>query len=684
MTVVQLKSAQSHLMPDREESRIEAIDGLRAVAVLAIILYHLNEALLPGGFVGVDIFFVISGFVVARSASTYAGASLRAYVAQFFRRRLLRIYPALLVVVTVTALACGILLPIVPDTRYIVPTGISALFGASNIFLFSIAGDYFADVSKFNPFTHTWSLGAEEQYYLIFPFLSWFIFAGSAGRRKLGFVVLVAAMAASIASVLVMRNGPATFYLIISRFWEPGLGFLLFLYRAPISRQLAQSDAARVGVQGLGLVLLLAGLVFADAARFPAPWVFAPALGTALIIASLLTSDKDILPRLLSTPPLQWIGRLSYSLYLWHWVVIVAFRWIWRADTVTGQVLALLLTVALSAASYALVESPLRRQPSLRAMRGLPFYAGFAVTVLICLGISGLPLALKSRLSLSTTRDQVTWSTTAIPPAKPGDCRVSVANGSMPGGRMITYTPDGCTGARAGGQLFIAGDSHAGAYWRSAYNLAARANVTTTLITKGGCPILLFVPAAIGTGCEPYRARLMQEIETRAKPGDTLFLSALYLPRFRAAFEDISTGSKPNTPPTSQQDLTTLLTLLEKKQVRLVLEAPKPLMKTAAFRCADPWMKASTYCALAPAPYEKQALLTARSEILSRMKALAAAHPGITLFDPFETLCPDAICTGEKDGKPLFYDTDHLTGYGNDVVSPLIAREVLGRQYGGT
>ena len=207
------------------------IDGLRAIAVLAVILFHLDPAWLPGGFTGVDVFFVISGFVVSASVHRLPPLSLGQSMLRFYARRIRRIAPALLACLLLTAVASVLFIPESWLSEASDKTGLMAFFGFSNWVLAAIGNDYFAPKAEFNPYTHTWSLGVEEQFYLLFPllFLAWA--RGVRGRWiSLGLFALVSAASLLHAAVLGLREAPPSwaFYATSTRLWQLGVGVLLF------------------------------------------------------------------------------------------------------------------------------------------------------------------------------------------------------------------------------------------------------------------------------------------------------------------------------------------------------------------------------------------------------------------------------------------------------------------------
>jgi peptidoglycan/LPS O-acetylase OafA/YrhL len=322
------------------------IDGLRACAVLSVMIYHLQNSWLPGGFVGVDVFFVISGYVVTGSLAESRARSVFGFIGAFYARRLARILPALVVMLVATALLSTLFIPPSWLSQLNEITLVRAFFGLSNLVLMQNGEVYFTPRAELNPATHTWSLGVEEQYYLIAPLLIYLTLRGRTlvGMQLRGLAIAGLALltlASLGACIWASRDhARAEFYFVAFRFWELGAGALLFL--APPRRNLGML-ASGVGAICIGLAFWLA-----DPGAFPWPWALLPVLGTALIIRY----PGGAVARVLSAAPALWIGRRSYSLYLWHWPVYVLLRWAAGLQTWPMFTVALVASVALAALSY--------------------------------------------------------------------------------------------------------------------------------------------------------------------------------------------------------------------------------------------------------------------------------------------------------------------------------------------
>lgn len=340
------------------------LDGLRAVAVLLVIVNHLSPSLLPGGFLGVDVFFVLSGFVItrtlaARTAAAAGALAPGAFLLDFYRRRVQRLVPALLVCVLITALLSCL---VIPDPAPALHTALAALFGVSNLQLQAASTDYFGSEAALNPFTQTWSLGVEEQFYLVYPLLALVLGVGrSRGRLPRRFLLTLLAIAVlSLGAFLVAgRTDPSAAYLLTHlRLWELAGGCLLVPLEPRAARWAAERPGRRRLVRAGGIALLaLLGL-----SAVPERGLVGSTPAAVLATMVLITALQPGLPiqRGLAHPWLRHIGQISYPLYLWHWSVISLAR---RSVGTEGWMVPVLLLLMLGAAeaSHRWLETPLRR-----------------------------------------------------------------------------------------------------------------------------------------------------------------------------------------------------------------------------------------------------------------------------------------------------------------------------------
>jgi peptidoglycan/LPS O-acetylase OafA/YrhL len=350
---------------------IPAIDGLRALAVVSVIINHFNHELLPSGFLGVDIFFVISGFVISASLINRQQNSGKAFFKGFYQRRIKRLLPALLFCFVVGALLISFFNP---EPRNHLITGLYALIGFSNVELFLNSVDYWGEDAELNPFTHTWSLGVEEQFYLIFPLMLWLITKGKWSSMSLHkmfwFLTIFSGISLCFFVVLAERHQSATYFLMPFRFWEIGLGCALFILLK------FRSIGFPSWLQAIPLWLLLSCTILT--LFIPREFsVVATILVVGLTLATisklvLLQSENDGNNNILSIRPIQYTGKISYSLYLWHWVVIVTGKWTWGIHYWTVPVLLLLIFIC-SIFSYHIIEKPMRHMAWSKSWKALAF-----------------------------------------------------------------------------------------------------------------------------------------------------------------------------------------------------------------------------------------------------------------------------------------------------------------------
>ncbi len=334
------------------------IDGLRAFAVVAVAFYHFNPSRFTGGFIGVDVFFVISGFLITGILTADIDKH-RFSILKFYERRARRIFPALFFVIALTAIAAWFVL--LPHDLYEFGRGVLATsFFVSNL-LFASDYGYFVGSAARNPLLHTWSLAVEEQFYVAFPLLMWWI-THYFPRHRIRLIWTVAVASFLYSAYLVRVEQSAAFYLAPSRAWELALGSLLALGAFPATSR----RSVREGLGLVGACLLIFTLWgISEDMVFPGPAALVPCIGAALIIyAGSVGAGGTLVARALSMRPIVSVGLISYSLYLWHWPVLILYQHYAIAPDWRDRVWLLGVVFGLSYLTWRFVEQPFRGQDS--------------------------------------------------------------------------------------------------------------------------------------------------------------------------------------------------------------------------------------------------------------------------------------------------------------------------------
>ena len=364
------------------------LDGLRAFAVISVLLYHLGVRFIPGGYVGVDVFFVLSGFFITKLIFSDLQQDQFSFL-NFYERRVRRIAPALLFVCAwTTVFALIILMP--DELKTYAQRLLAALFSVSNI-VFSHEG-YFAPKGGTQPLLHTWSLGIEEQFYLLFPIL--LAQAYKRQRQHLGSIVWALLVVSFILSAIQVETRPRiAFFWLHTRSWELLAGCVIALGLVPIARSQLQRETA--GALGL-LGILAAVFLYRDSIPFPGPAALLPCVGTALVIWS---GDGTRTAKILGARPIVFIGLVSYSLYLWHWPLIVYTRLLFvEPFTPTQQAMLALASLVLAVFTWRFVETPFRGRKTRNFDQTTVFVAAaygistLAVFAIACIILKGFPV----------------------------------------------------------------------------------------------------------------------------------------------------------------------------------------------------------------------------------------------------------------------------------------------------
>ncbi len=383
-------ASESTLRPGRADGARRFrpdIEGLRAVAVGLVLVFHAYGTPFTGGFVGVDVFFVISGFLITEILMREHSTTGRVSILAFYGRRARRILPASTLVVVTTVVAAYCFLGFLTGNDVAVAAKWTAVF-AANIHFGLVGTDYFGSQLPPSPLLHMWSLGVEEQFYLVWPglFLTSAFISRRTHRHALA-ALLIAIIAASFTWSLVHNGSDAVwaYFSPFTRAYELGLGALTAVVGPAINQKLKPRWTAEV-LASCGLVCIAgSALLLNSSTPHPGAVLAWPVVGAALLIAAGCTDTRTVVERCLSLRPMQWLGARSYSLYLWHWPILaIAAQYLVSSMSGWQTTGLLLLTILVSTLSYRLVEHPVRRARSLIARPGLSLAVGaglIAITI---------------------------------------------------------------------------------------------------------------------------------------------------------------------------------------------------------------------------------------------------------------------------------------------------------------
>jgi peptidoglycan/LPS O-acetylase OafA/YrhL len=491
------------------------IQALRALAVLAVVANHLWPRLVPGGFVGVDIFFVISGFLITSHLMRELRSTGSIRLGQFWARRARRLLPASLLVLTASAIGVLILVPQnlwQPILRQVIG---SALY-VQNWILAIDAQDYFASSGSASPVTHYWSLSAEEQFYILWPLLllALALVARRPGMGRWAVPVGLGAVALSsfVYSVIATASIPlAAYFITPTRAWEFALGGLLVFVAPPAGRAVLRTVASVLG----WAAMIAAVLIIREGAPFPGALALVPTLAVALVIWA--GTPSRVLDRAVGVRPVQWLGDISYSLYLWHWPLIVLVPYaIDETLTWSGKGFILIVAIVLAYLTKRFVEDPVRRSIWLRPARrsGVIALAGMLVTVVLAgsaVVVTQVQLSsVKQQLQDRAQGSEPCLGARAMSPETecadphlltvPDSVLISSSNlaNETTHGQSCQQDRDsaavltcsfGVSDEDALLHVALVGDSHA-AHWTSAIDsIAEREGWRVTVFTKSSCPL---------------------------------------------------------------------------------------------------------------------------------------------------------------------------------------------------
>ncbi|WP_255991734.1 acyltransferase family protein [Chitinolyticbacter albus] len=650
-----------------------AIDGLRALAVLGVVLYHAGWSLFGGGFVGVDVFFVISGFLLGDLL--WRGRARLSFT-DFMARRIRRLLPALLLMLaTIAVLAAWWYAP--GDRSGMLRAGQRAAYFTSNVYFEKHAGDYFAASVKLNPFLHTWSLAVEFQFYLLLFALAWLAFRFG---RTAGNIVLGAATIASFcyAEFLLPAERSTAFYLLLPRFWELGIGACLALNRASLCGGIERYPRGRMASFWLGAGAVIAAMLLFDAdMRFPGLAAALPVGGSLLMLAAIVAGQRSPLDR----APVVQLGRLSYGWYLWHWPLIAMLAvYGARPWTLWVNTAAIGVALLLAYASWRWVESPLRFIP---ALRRVSTWGSLAALALVAVLAGKLASHDWKGVQFSDEYDLA---------------RIPQCAGEAEEARSATLTPrQRCTiHADEGGSMepavYVWGDSHASHYGPLFAAFAADTQLPVLMRGSAGSPPLAGTAVREPEGTKPIVTAL-----TRAKLAEIsalpqlkgVVLSAYWTsyigdpPAFAgsdtrylvdAAWSEDEVEQRLSTDESLQimaRTLDATLATLVRQGKRVLVIADSPEFPWRVPDCLY-YGGDALRCAISRHEAEAQ-----RSKVLAVIRAASSRYPqSVRIWDPFKQVCDAERCSAVASGIPIYRDSDHFNPAFIATLYPVVRDEL--------
>jgi len=650
------------------------IDGLRAVAILPVILFHFNIGHVTGGYTGVDVFFVISGFLITGLIFDRIKAGHFSLV-HFYERRARRILPALFITCLIsTAVALWIYMP--NDFEQF-SRSLEGIAGFVSNFIFARWTGYFADPGSTKPLLHTWSLAVEEQFYVLFPLLLMALhkyFRDNAfAMRAAVYIIFAVSFILSIA--LITGNPDRTFYLLHTRAWELLAGSILALHLKEI--RLSRFAAEALSVVGAG-ILLLCFFVYDRNTTFPGMAALPPCLATVFLLWSNI-SHQTLVKKVLSSRPFVAVGLISYGLYLYHWPVLVFTRYYFDHDpSATGAVFLVALTFVMATLSYLYVEKPVReggvlkRKPLFRLSGAM--LAAFGLIGAAGLHTKGFPARFDSQvLQYAMVKEDIKHA--------PMNCDTPLSQALTEDrickfGASLTTHPD----------FMLWGDSHAGALQDAVAVMAVKNKMSGWAFVRSGCPSLAGADRAdhfASYSCPAMSAAVLDTIR-REKIRNVLLVTRWDMYALGWEKGGVETAREP------------FISFTLKDGRRLVRKdafaaALQETIKKLEALGVNVWIVkqvppqlVSVPSALAKAQYfgrDSEALKRSYADILNHRSFIDTAFAGVAksyplhFIDPADKFCPQRQgCLIAANGQPLYMDNSHLSVYGalwsEDMLEP--------------
>ena len=634
------------------------IDGLRAISVVKVLAFHAKLPFVPGGFVGVDVFFVISGYLISKLLLDEFDSNGRISLLGFWARRVRRLAPALLlVIVAVLASSVFILERISGEVGGLARAALATLLINANHFFLNEGGDYFGASAETNPLLHMWSLSVEEQFYLAWPLVLFYSLKHLGVNRTRYLTLLILCASFGISCYWTYTDSSKAFYLMPSRAWELMAGTLLAFSSAKGRMQFGRNTVEAMGWGGL-IAIFISVMFLSGQTAFPGPAAALPVGGALLLLAAGASARVTSVSGFLGSKPMVYVGKISFPLYLWHWPVLVVMRSnrLYQ-ESIWLDLLGLFVAFALAILTFEIVEKGSWRKLKKRSEKQIVLFGLAGSSMVFCMA---LLLGAWARFGWGYTAEEL---------------RLDASRKDMP--RLDCMFPssvpdkaqfDSCFSMSKLPSVLLWGDSHAN-HWRPAVSDAAmRVGLNAATLAMNACRPL---PGPVGRdACIEFNQYVIDNLplwhrergllgivmsarwpEGTGTQATSIADRASWKP---GEFFDKRAHSQLDALGYLEQELRTVFKISKDNGLRVLLVLPSPVQKFAASHCLS--VLSEPECRVTEAemrPYAGPA-----EEVVRRV---AAEFDMVRLIEPRNFMCRDGICPAVIDGNIVYTDDDHVS-----------------------
>jgi peptidoglycan/LPS O-acetylase OafA/YrhL len=630
------------------------IDGIRAIAVLAVIIFHINKTILPGGFIGVDIFFVISGYLITLHILRDLNLN-RFSIVEFYRRRIKRIVPVMLVVVASVIIA-SLFIHRPEDTREVAKTSVAALLSVSNVYFWWFQdSSYFAPASNEIPLLHLWSLGVEEQFYIFWPLILMGCYRSLRGKHFFVLFLIVAALSFSLGQYLYPKFPSFAYYMLPTRVGELLVGALA-AYVITKKTGIVIPSILVFLASIIGVVFIIASFIFlSEDVVFPGLYAIPPTIGAVLLILSGHYGNSWT-TQLLTLRPLVFVGLISYSAYLWHWPLLSFARYSGLVIDFWNGISILILTFTLSTLSYYLVERPTRGYNG-SAIKVIIYQYVFPASVLLVLSVL---LYKTDGFFMHNNAEQYKLVAEQDLPAYKYDyvCQEwEITTKEINSADCVVG--EITSGKHSSPHVLLWGDSNAAHYIGILGAFAQEARFLFRNLAHASCPPVFADPADFVSSNRIDKCRKsLQKMKQVIDDYKVIIISSDW-----TSYHSQSENFLPIF-------FKTVETLREKGKL-VILLGKVPHVGSYDRICKE---KAISIPFIKCGSHEKEKMSEGIAIMNTRLKNFASTTKEVEYFDVVDYICNNGLCSShDSNGEPLYYDPSHLSmpaswKIGNEII----------------